>query len=115
MESDARLAFRRSHHTASSSSSGFDSLIVTHPFHPLAGQRVSILFERTYRSLPLGRVYVCDGGTLGNVTLPESFTDRGTPPATLPLTAEVLTDLVGVVSAFRRRLTGDEGRTNLVL
>lgn len=60
-----------------------------------------ILFERKYRYIPLGRVYVCDGGTLGSVTLPETFTDRGASPATRPLTAEVLTDLAAVVSAVR--------------
>lgn len=108
-------ASRRSRHTASAYSSGFDSLIVTHPFHPLAGQRVAILFERTYRSIPIGRVYVCDGGRLGNVTLPESFTDRGTPAAAPPLTAEVVTDLAAVVSALRHRLTDHEGGTSLVV
>jgi hypothetical protein len=65
---------------------------------------VPILFERKYRHLPLGHVYVCDGGALGSVTLPEPFTDRGAAPATRPLTAEVLTDLVAVVSAVRRSL-----------
>ncbi len=115
MAGSARWGFRRSPHTASSYSSGFDSLIVTHPFHPLAGQRVAILFERTYRSIPLGRVYVCDGGTLGNVTLPESFTDRGPPAAARPLTAEVVTDLAAVVSALRHRLTDHEGGTSLVV
>jgi hypothetical protein len=86
---------------------------VTHPFHPLTGQRVSVLFERRYRSA-LGCVYICDGGPLRNVTLPEDFTDRGAPATTRPLTVEVLTDLAAVVSALRRRLTGHEGGTNLV-
>ena len=89
-------------------------MIVPHPFHPLAGQRVSILFERRYKSA-LGRVYICDGGPLRNVTLPEDFTDRGTPSATRPLTIEVVTDLAAVVSALRRRLTGHEGGTSLVV
>lgn len=87
---------------------------MTHPFHPLTGQRVSILFERRYRSA-LGRVYICDGGPLRNVTLPEDFTDRGTPAATRPLTAEVVTDLAAVVSALRHRLTDHEGGTSLVV
>jgi hypothetical protein len=89
-------------------------LIVTHPFHPLTGQRVAILFERTYRYLPLGRVYVCDGGTLGNVTLPEHFTDRGAPAAARPLTVDVLADLASVVSALQRDLTDHQGGTSLV-
>lgn len=57
-----------------------------------------ILFERRYRKL--GRVYVCDGGRLGNLTLPEDFTDRGLPGETTPLNAEVLANLVAIVSAI---------------
>jgi hypothetical protein len=75
---------------------------------------VAILFERRYRYIPLGRVYVCDGGTLGNVTLPESFTDRGASPAARPLTADVLTDLAAVVSALQHDLTTQSGGPNLV-
>jgi hypothetical protein len=89
-------------------------LIVTQPFHPLAGQRVSILFERTYRDRSLGRVYICDGGTLGTVTLPEHFTDRGGPSAPGPVTPEVLRDLAAVVAGLRCRLTGGEGEGSLV-
>jgi hypothetical protein len=95
-------------------SSGSDSLLITHPFHPLAGARVVILFERTYKDAARGRVYICEGGPLGTVTLPEHFTDRGIPPATGPVTREVLLDLVAVISALRRRLTPDEGGPNLV-
>jgi hypothetical protein len=75
---------------------------------------VALLFERTYRYIPLGRVYVCDGGTLGNVTLPESFTDRGALPAAQALTADVLTDLAAVVSALLPHLTSQSGGPNLV-
>ncbi|MBE3126643.1 MAG: hypothetical protein IMZ57_13450, partial [Acidobacteria bacterium] len=99
---------RRSRHTTSPSSHGFDSLIVTHPFHPLAGQRVSILFERRYKSA-VGVVYICDGGALGTVTLPEPFTDRALPAATGLLTVEVLADLATVISVLRNTLTGQEG------
>ena len=99
----AGFRFRRSRHTASAYSSGCDSLIVTHPFHPLAGQRVSILFERRYKSA-IGHVYVCEGGPSGTMTLPEDFTDRGTPSDTRLLTVEVLVDLAAVVSALRLML-----------
>jgi hypothetical protein len=54
-------------------------------------------------------VYICDGGTLGTVTLPEHFTDRRLPPATGLLTAEVLADLATVISALRNTVTGQEG------
>ena len=87
--------------------------IVRNPhFHPLAGQRVSILFERRYKSA-VGLVYICEGGALGTVTLPEHFTDRGLQePATRPLTVDVLADLAAVMSALRKPLTGPEGRVN---
>ena len=39
-----------------------DSLVVTHPFHPLFGQRLEVLRVRRHRS---GRLYVCDGGRAG--------------------------------------------------
>jgi hypothetical protein len=61
-----------------------------------------------------GRVYICEGGPLGTVTLPEHFTDRGAAPATEPLTAAVLLDLMAVVSALRRRLTGEQEGTSVL-
>ena len=88
--------------------------MITHPFHPLAGQRVTILFERTYKSAARGRVYICEGGPQGTVALPEHFTDRGVAPATTPLTAEVLLDLAAVVAAIEGRLTVEQEGTSLV-
>lgn len=88
--------------------------MVTHPFHPLAGQRLPILFERVYRDESRGRVYICEGGPLGTVALPEHCTDRGTPPALGPLTADLLLDLAAVVSGLRPRLTGAKKGTSLV-
>ena len=101
------MAYRRSRHTAGSSSSDSDSLLVTHPFHPLAGERVPVLIERRYRSL--GHVYICDGGPLGTFTLPEDVTDRGRAPGESPLDAEVLADLAAVVSALKKLLTPKRG------
>ena len=49
-----------------------------------------------------GRLYVCDGGELGSVTLPEDVTDRGAEPAERPLSLEVLVGLVAVVVALTR-------------
>ena len=111
---NVRSGSRRSRHTASAYSSGSDSLLITHPFHPLAGQRVAILFERTYKNTARGRVYICEGGPLGTVALPEHFTDRGVPPAMALLTADVLLDLAAVISALRRRLTAEQEGTTLV-
>ncbi len=109
-----RSAFRQSRHTALPYCSGSESLLVTHRFHPLAGQRVSILFERTYKNAARGRVYICEATPLGTMTLPEHFTDRGAAPAATPLTADMLTDLAAVVAAISDRLTGREEGTSLV-
>jgi hypothetical protein len=75
---------------------------VTHPFHPLRGQRLAILFERRY---PEARLYVCVGGLLGSIGVPEDATDRAPAAATTPLTSEVLAGLVEVVSAISSRLS----------
>jgi len=73
------------------------SLVVTHQFHPLCGQRLEVLAERGGRA---GRSYVCDGGRLGWLELPEDATDRGPESGGRPLSFEVLVELVGVVAAI---------------
>ena len=71
--------------------------MVTHPFHPLFGKRLDVLFVRR----EVGRrLYVCDDGEGRNVALPEWATDRGPEPAEGPLTLEVLAELVAVVGAL---------------
>jgi hypothetical protein len=77
-------------------------LVVTHPFHPLFGKRLDVLFVRRERG---GRVYVCDGGAGRNVALAEAETDRGRAPAERPLTFEVLVALVVLVGDIR----GEQG------
>ena len=47
-----------------------------------------------------GRVYVCDGGRFGGVSLCEAATDRGPVRADRPLTLEVLIDLVALLVAI---------------
>ena len=71
------------------------SLVVTHPFHPLCGERLVVLFVRR---IGAGRIYVCEGGPLGSVSLPEDATDRGAEPAERPLTVEVLAALVALLA-----------------
>src|SRR5437773_5708079 len=110
MGSRGRWAYRRSRHTASSSNTDIDSLVVTHPFHPLTGQRLPILFERRYKST-IGLVYICDGGHLGTITLPESYTDRGAPAGPRALTVEVLIDVAEAVSVLRTTLDSGKRRS----
>jgi len=70
--------------------------VVTHPFHPLHGERLEVLYVRRF---PTGRVYVCDGGGGRNVALDEEATDRGPEPAERPLSFDVLVELAVVVAA----------------
>ena len=90
-------AFRRSPHTTRSSRNCSDSLVVTHPFHPLSGQRLPILFERRGAG---GRLYICAGGVLGTTAVPESWTDRGPPPAQHRVTLEGLATLATTIVAI---------------
>jgi hypothetical protein len=89
------------------SSESLGSVVVTHPFHPLAGERLAILFERRWAG---SRLYVCEGGPLGSVTLPEDATDRGAEPAAGPLTVEVLAALAVVVGAIGGSRTARKDR-----
>jgi hypothetical protein len=73
------------------------SLVVTHPFHPLRGERLEVLYVRRF---PTGRVYVCDAGDGRNVALDEAATDRGPAPAERPLTFDLLVELAAVVTAL---------------
>ena len=56
-----------------------------------------MLFERSYAD---GCLYVCEGGPLGTIGIPEHATDRAPAPASTPLTAEVLAGLVELVAAI---------------
>jgi hypothetical protein len=76
---------------------------VTHPFHPLGGQRLRVLFER---KLAGGLAVSCEGGPLGSLMVPVAWTDRGPAVADAPLTYEVLTELAGVISAVNPRHEG---------
>jgi len=69
--------------------------VVTHPFHPLFGERLEVLFVRRVGG---SRIYVCEGGPLGSLGLPEDATDRGPEPAERPLSIEVLGALVALVA-----------------
>jgi len=77
--------------------------VVTHPFHPLRGQRLEVLLERRCGG---GGVFVCDAGGGRNLELAEDATDRGQEPGEWPLSFEVLVGLAAVIAA----LGGDAAR-----
>jgi hypothetical protein len=64
----------------------------------LFGERLEVLYVRRCGGV---RVYVCDGGRFGGVSVPEEATDRGPEPADRPLTLEVLCGVAAAVAAIR--------------
>ncbi len=72
--------------------------MVTHPFHPLAGQRVAVIHERRRSGAEL--VLVCEGGPAGRVTLPVAWTDRAPSAMSHRLAAEGLVVLAELVAAL---------------
>ena len=88
-------------HTPGSHRTSSGSLVVTHPFHPLKGRRLSILFERKRAGVHL---YVCEGGPLGSISLPLAWTSLSEPAAERPLTVEVLIGLGTLVKALKQSL-----------
>ena len=106
MRSFARSEFRRVPQTARSPKPyevPESFVTVTHPFHPLSGQRLRVLFER---KLAGGLAVSCEGGPLGSLMVPVTWTDRGPAAAGAPLTYEVLVDLAAVISAISPRHQG---------
>jgi hypothetical protein len=75
-------------------------VVVTHPFHPLSGQRLEVLYVKRRGD---GSVLVCAGGVGGLVTLPRSWTDRGDPPAAHRLSVEGLAELDTLTRAIQGR------------
>ncbi|WP_422326693.1 DUF5372 family protein, partial [Trebonia sp.] len=80
-------ACRRKRHSAGSSSDLSGFVVITHPFHPLRGQRVEVLFSRRRGGQV---VLACESAGLGRVTVFESWTDRVASPAGGRLSAEGL-------------------------
>jgi Family of unknown function (DUF5372) len=75
-------------------------VVVTHPFHPLTGQRLEVLFAKRRAGAV---VFVCSGGLSGQMTLPEAWTDRGEPPLARRLSAEGLAALGTLTRALQGR------------
>jgi hypothetical protein len=75
-------------------------VVVTHPFHPLAGQRVEVVGHVRRGGTSFLR---CLGGPLGTALIPVAWTDRSEPAASTRLTYEVLVEVAGVVASLRHR------------
>jgi len=62
-----------------------------------------VLFERR---LAGGLAFSCEGGPLGSLMLPLTWTDRGPGAAGTPLSYEVLVELAAVMVAVKSRHAG---------
>ena len=91
---------RRPRHSAGSSSNLSGFVVVTHPFHPLKGERLEVLYSKRRGA---DMVFVCAGGFSGQMTLPESWTDRGELPGPGRLSAEGLAALAAATRALQGR------------
>ena len=89
----------RLRHSAAASSPASDLLIV-HPFHVLSGRRVPVLFAKRRAGKV---VFVCEGGPLGRVTVPQAWTDRGPVVAGHRLSVEALVELDTLLTVLEQR------------
>ena len=94
------LVCRRRRHSAAPSSDPSGFVVVTHPFHPLSGQRLEVLFAKRRDD---NVVFVCAGGVYGSITLPQAWTDRGELPLAHRLSIEGLAALDTLVRAISGR------------
>ena len=94
------MVFRRPRHTAAASNDPSGFVVVTHPFHPLNGRRLEVLFVKRRGDAV---VFVCSGGLGGQMTLPRSWTDRGEPPVAHRLCAEGLAALDTLAKMLENR------------
>ena len=90
----------RRRHSAVEPNDRLGFVVVTHPFHPLSGQRLEVLFAKRRDD---GVVFVCGGGVYGSITLPRAWTDRGEPPLAHRLSVEGLAALDTLVRSMGGR------------
>src|SRR5208283_2708978 len=95
-----RSASPRRRHNAAFSSDPLGFVVVTHPFHPLNGQRLEVLYAKRRGA---DTVFVCAGGFGGRMTLPQSWTDRGEPAGPGRLSAGGLAALGAATRALQGR------------
>jgi hypothetical protein len=72
--------------------------VVTHPFHPLAGQRLEVEGQQR----PNGVLQYRCGGPAGTVVVPAEWTDRCPVEGAKRLSYERLAELAGLTIAIRR-------------
>ena len=84
--------------------------MVTHPFHPLAGRRLRVLFARR-RWCGEGVEYVCEIADARRVALRQEWTDRGPEPvAGQRVSVEGLAALRALVDALTHDCSVHVGR-----
>src|SRR5215469_13350738 len=103
MGNSAHWRSPRSHRTALRSRQRLGSAEVTHPFHPLRGQKFVVLKLRTVSGVPTLSVRHPD---LGSFAIPEDWTDwsASAPPSSqsLVLDAFGLAELAAIVESISR-------------
>ena len=83
--------------------------MVTHPFHPLAGRRLRVLFSRR-RWIGVGIELVCEIDDEGaRVVLRQEWTDRGPEPTEAKVSVESLSELRAIADAISAGHGGSEG------
>ena len=75
-------------------------MVVAHPFHPLNGQRLEVLYVKRRGT---DTVFVCAGGVSGQITVPQAWTDRDELPVVRRLSAEGLAELDTLARSLRGR------------
>ena len=96
----ARWGFQRRRHSAVPSRELSGSVLITHPFHPLSGQRLEVLFARRRAGAV---VLVGESAGLGRVTVQESWTERGPAPLGCRVSAEGLAALGTLIRSWQSR------------
>src|SRR5271166_5806684 len=76
MEARGAWAFRRPSSTAPQSSEQWGWAEITHPFHPLRGQRFAVLKSRCLSGI---ESLILRGGAGGTFAVPREWTDRAEP------------------------------------
>ena len=100
MGSFARSDCQQRRHSAVASREPSGSVLITHPFHPLSGQRLEVLFAKRRAGAV---VLVGESAQLGRVTVQESWTERGPAPLGCRVSAEGLAALDTLIRSLQGR------------